>query len=385
MTGLRIPPQLLGAFRSKIPTAEEMRLGGVTDWGAGYIANSATWIQSALARHWSLPDIEIPAGAQGLLDVVPTAVDAVATWQNAEGGAKLSAIGAGAYAAIDAALSGMKATAGSVPIIGAVAQVGLAAQEIFWTRWLASVQPHPAPPGLKYDRGTDEKVQQDALDLIGSQDVTRAFLPFVDLTASKGEIEFRRVQDLTVEKEREWLVLPQGPALGLGFMPGGLGIPRSWQGLGGVLWSDYAPGSLAASIAAWELATGSLAPHVDFDRIAAEWFTFWSWIQKAANELDAKYKETGEREFADQRNVLERALRPVHLGPGPKVGQRIHGDRHMGFIVRDIVQEDRPGGSGVKRAKIRGAVQLPGGRSVSLPAIAAGGAGLLWLLSRVIK
>lgn len=327
-----------------------MRLSGATDWGAAYLANNATWIQVALARHWQkLPELEVPGEAQAFLDTVPLLADAEKTWEAGELGDKLAAISQGSFAAVDAMLGAMDATFGSIPIIGMVAKIGIAAQRIFWNRWLASVQPQPAPVGLAYDRGTDEKIQQDMLDRIEGGDITGVFRPPVDLNESGGELEFRRVQDLTIEEEREWLVLPQGPTMGLGFMPGGLGAPRSWQGLGGVLWSDYAPGSLSASVAAWELARGTFADQVDWSRLAAEWFTFWSWIQKAANDLNAEGTDEAKR----KRNVLLRALRPISLEPG-SAGQQLYGTgswlgpdqrgagRSMADVVRDLVNEDKP-------------------------------------------
>jgi len=390
-----IPSRLQGAFRSQVPTAEEMRLSGVTDWGTAYVQNNATWIQFALARHWQLPDVKIPPEAQQFLGLVPGAADALKTWQAGEAGDKLAAISQGTYAAIDSMLGAMEATYGSIPLIGAVAKIGIAAQRIFWNRWLASVQPQPAPVGLRYDRTTDEKVQADAVDHIGTGDITPIFLPPVDLNASQGDIEVRLVQDLNRKKGREWLIVPSGPRLGLGFMPAGLGIPRSWQGLGAVLWSDYAPGAMSASLAAWELARGELAAQTDFGRIAAAWYTWWAWIQKKANELDAEYKASGNNDIGAQRNVLLRGLRPVSLEP-QTVGQQLYGTgnwlgdgrgkgRNMGDVVKQRIEADRPGGvtGKAKTAIVRG--RLPtvkprrtnAGRVIAGTAVAGGvGAGL---------
>lgn len=327
MAKVVIPPDLQGNFNSTIPTQGELEVVGATDWGARFVQNSALWTQFALSRFWFNGNTNISTEAQGLIDLVPGLPDAVATWEAAQlPGNKLSGISQGVYRIIETGLTAIESIPnGYVKIIATVARIGIFVQKAFWNRWYQSIQPQPAPIGLSYNADTDNDVQRQMISLIGGGDPTSMFLPRIDLSSSGGQIDFEKVQDLNSKKGREWKATPTGGSLGLGAMPAGMGIPWAWQGPGAAQWSDFAPGSLQAAILGWALTTGEFRDEMDWGRVKSEWYTFWSWVQKKANELNEEFKATSDVQTGHKRNVLLRALRPVQTESGPGVGQQLYG------------------------------------------------------------
>ncbi len=315
MPKVEIPADLQGQFVSKIPSPTAMELSGVTNWGASYMQNAAYFAQFSVSRLYQRADTNIPAIAQKMLQIVPTVQQGAQVWRNADNPAgALADLGDISFAVMEQAMNIIGAVGEAVPVINIVAKVGLAVQRIFWKKWFESIQPQPAPVGLRYDWATDNSVQREMASMISGGNIVEVFLPRVNFRTSGGDIELRKVQDLTVSKDRDWMVIPQGDVLGLGCLPGGMGIPWSWQEFS--QWSDFSPGSLSASIVAWGLASGEFGlTKAEKAYIKSEWVLFYGYVAKKADELDAKYDSTGKRTYGRQRNVLLNALRPIKPTP----------------------------------------------------------------------
>jgi len=307
---IKIPANLAGAFRSSLPIAEDLRLDGEADWGAMLVDTGARFSQFAVARSWERGIAVVPAGAQGLLDATWSGIDAAQTWSSADGLAKLDAIAQGGLAALDIMFDALGVVEG-VPLIGTVAQVGLGIQKAFWGSWIAKHTKPPAPIGMRYDLDSDERFMQDVLAEIETGDLTRIFMPRIE----KPEFSASTVMHPTNNKDRQTLVVPQGEVTGLGVVPGALQIPRMWQGQTGVPWSDYRPGAMAAAQIAWQLALGDLRGRIDVEKVRRAWGIFWSRVHATSTKW--REEEKGSQENGWLWRVMDGALHPISLAPGP--------------------------------------------------------------------
>lgn len=327
MAKLDIPPRLLGTFTSRVPTPETQRLLGpeLADWGAAYLENAAEWAQFALARAWTqLPNIRVPKEAQALLEVIPLATDARATWKNAtDVAARLETISVASLKVLETVMENIGAVVGAVPIIGAIARVGITIQTTFWSNWVASLQLPRGEPGFRYDYDSDQREQRDMIRQIESGDLTPIFLPTVELE----ELEVRMVQSKRRLDRRDWLVLPVGRRVGMGYLPGALGQQFGWEGRGPQLRSDYSPGALSTSTMAWDFCGGALADYVDLELVKLSWVEFFDRLEQLGRAQAWKLPTD---------SVTQKAISQQKLDPSPK---RVIGDALRPIYRSDNVDE----------------------------------------------
>lgn len=298
MPTVTVPARLAGAFESAVPVAADLAELGQTGLGEFLISDAATWAQTASARLWEqLPQI-VPTEGQEILSTVWTARDLAKTYANGELGDKLAAISEGGLAVVETLFEAASMVE-AVPIIGMVAKVGITAQRLFWNQWVAKHKEKPPEDGFEYNRDSDVAAQQAILREIEAGDLTGVFLPFVSVEGW----ERRRVQDLVKGGKNRWtFVIPTGPSLGVGSVPGTNVIARGWQNA--YPWSAYRPGAVNAATVAWQLALGETRARylVDAAQLREQWDRFWTAVRVLSLNDDYKH-------------VLKLALQPLVLRP----------------------------------------------------------------------
>lgn len=191
----------------------------------------------------------------------------------------------------------------SVPIVGWILSIGLAAWNIGSSAWISKHTKELEALPFDYSKDADEYEQREVLRISAQEDQTETFMPYVD---GSGGIKTYNVELMAgplgaQTKVARKVAVPRGSRVGMGVIPGIPQIPRGWMyathwnvetrsTAGGVVWSAYRPGLQQTGTLAWNgvLADTRRRYFVSTRDLSSAWSDFYGAIEELAFKEGSK-------------------------------------------------------------------------------------------------
>lgn len=275
-----VPESLLNIpFDSPLPsedTLADVAVSGETlRFGRLYMQTFVSWSRhetAGIVDKFGIPGDLAPSAAK-FFATIPDPQDLTAFTPQAalQGTFKAFAHAANALGALD-----------SVPIVGWVIGIGLAAWDMGQAAWTEKHRKEIQAIPLGYSKQADTDFMREILDRSRSIDQTDIWLP----PNNGAVVDTFNVELESATKVKRKILVPTGSGDGLGFLPGTNEAPRGWQydtddnpktrGVG-IPWIAYRPGSQQAGVVAWSgvLANTRRQYFVSTERLTAAWDEYW--------------------------------------------------------------------------------------------------------------